>query len=315
MISCVDIENYLSEIYDVPLYAVNTLTLPVISIPPDADQTWHFKHNPQYHLAGAQSAIVFLFPYQLVKTATIREQGAIASIGYHPDYHLTIAGYLQRVARRIVQVHSGVNYKLFVDKHGLADVKMAQLAGLGFIGKNALLIDPHLGSAVNIGYILLDCAVEPFIKWTSFEQCGNCQRCEVACPTGALHDYSCDQTRCRSALNQKKGVLTASEVRAVGNWFYGCDICQYVCPFNNVKTISDSYVDLSQILLLTKSTFKEKHVAKSYGYLGLARLKRNAMIVLFNQKGIVALTPYLEQIMRSQLLSDQYTVLKNIENA
>lgn len=313
MISRAELDRYLSELSDIPLYAVNALALPTIKLPPDADQAWHFKHNPQYHLAGAQSAIVFLFPYDLVKTATKMGQGAIASIGYHPDYHHTITAYLTRIAQKIAQAHSGVNYKLFVDKHGLADVKMAQLAGLGFVGKNALLIAPHLGSALNIGYIMLDCAVEPFIQWRAFEQCGSCRRCEVACPTGALQDNICDQTRCRSALNQKKGALSAEEVCAVGNWFYGCDICQYVCPFNCVKTVDDSYVDLQEILMLSKGKFKEHHAKKSYGYLGLTRLKRNAMIALFNQGGLVALTPYLEQIGRSQLLKEQYQILKEIK--
>ncbi len=288
-----------------------------IERPHDADEAWDFKHNPHYHLAAAKSAIVVLYPYQLVNCAVTSHSAKLASIGYHADYHLVLYQYLETLAAAIKSSVGHFDYKIFVDKHGLDDVKFALEAGLGHVAKNSLLLNDQFGTAHNIGYILstLKIVTEPnnlpIISLDDY--CLNCNRCEVACPNGALRDRTVLTTRCRSSINQKKGVITAAEIDLLGDWIYGCDICQYACPHNAVKLVDDGVVDLNEIMLLTKSTFKHYHMSKSYGYLGLTRLKRNAMVLLAKRLGIAALEPYRAIIARSPLLTEQYNVLKGIK--
>ncbi len=299
-----------------------TVTFGVVEIeekivcPSDADDAWHFKHNPHYHLKNARSAIVVLYPYQLVNSTPNRQAAKLASIGYHADYHIVLYNYLEALADAIRLTVGDFTYKIFVDKHGLDDVKFALDAGLGHVAKNSLLLNRRFGTAHNIGYILstLKIVTEPDnLPIISLDDhCLNCNRCEVACPNGALRERTVLSARCRSSLNQKKGVLTAAEIELLGDWFYGCDICQYACPYNAVKRIEEATVDLHEIMRLTKSTFKMHHKTKSYGYLGLTRLKRNAMILLSKRLGVAALEPYQAIIARSPLLIEQYHVLKAI---
>ncbi len=289
-----------------------------IVCPSDADEAWHFKHNPHYHLAAAKSAIVVLYPYQLVSSTPSRQAAKLASIGYHADYHVKLYNYLKDLADAIQSSVGHFDYKIFVDKHGLDDVKFALKAGLGRVAKNSMLLNEQFGTAHNIGYILstLKIVTEtdnlPIISLDDY--CLNCNRCEIACPNRALRDRAVIRTRCRSSINQKKGVITASEIELLGNWFYGCDICQYACPYNVVASVDDGMVDLDEIMQLTKSTFKKHHKTKSYGYLGLTRLKRNAMVLLAKRLGITALEPYCAIIARSPLLTEQYNLLKGIKN-
>ncbi len=290
-----------------------------IQQPENADEAWHFKHDPHYHLAAAKSAIVVLYPYQLVNATLGGHTAKLASIGYHADYHVVLYNYLEALAAKIKMTVGDFSYKIFVDKHGLDDVKFALQAGLGHVAKNSMLLNAQLGTAHNIGYILstLKIVTEtdnlPIISLEDY--CLNCNRCELACPNAALQDRAVLRTRCRSSINQKKGVITAAEIKLLGDWFYGCDICQYACPHNVVAQVADGMVDLHEIMQLTKSTFKAHHKMKSYGYLGLTRLKRNAMVLLAKRAGISALEPYRAIIARSPLLTEQYNLLKGIKNS
>ncbi len=283
----------------------------IVKRPVDADEEWDFKNNPHYHLAGAAAAIVILYPYQLVRAERRDGQGRIASIGYHADYHRVVEDYLRGLADQLTARIGSFDYKIFVDKHGLYDVKMAVAAGLGHIAKLSMLLNGQYGTAHNIGYILTTLQSSEQMHLVA-DSCASCNRCERACPNGALKNRKVDVTRCRAAINQKKGVLSEADIANMGEWFYGCDICQYACPHNWHERVADGNVDLTDIMQLTKSTFRHHHQKKSYGYLGLARLKRNAMVILYKQGGLAALAQYAEVIARSPLLVEQYQILEGI---
>ncbi len=279
--------------------------------PPAADRDWDFKNNPHYHLPAAAAAIVILYPYQLVRTGRREGRGRLASIGYHADYHKVLEDYLRQLADQLTSRIGQFDYKIFVDKHGLCDVKMAVMAGLGHIGKLSMLLNRQYGTAHNIGYLLTTLKSADPIHFVE-DSCDSCNCCERACPNGALSNRKVDVTRCRAAINQKKGALSEGDIANLGEWFYGCDICQYACPHNRHRRVVDGDVDLNEIMQLTKSTFRQYHQKKSYGYLGLARLKRNAMVILYKQRGLSALAKYTEIIGRSPLLAEQYQVLKQL---
>ncbi len=290
---------------DFPLAVTNNMT-DFYPLPAEPSEQWLFESSPTYHLQSAKSAIVILFPYDLVK---IKKGIKIASIGYHHDYHLLTHQKMQAFATALTAELGEFEYKIFADKDGLNDGEMAIRAGLVARAKNSLVLHEDLGTAFNISYLLTDLEIEAEVVKQS-DLCGECRRCEIACPNGALCDYKLDRKRCRSSLNQAKNTLSYQQVDLIGDWFFGCDICQQVCPYNKVKSVDESGLDLDALMTMGKKAFKLAYKDKTYNYLGQTRLKRNAMILLFKKRGIDGLANYQEVIERSPMLSEQYRILE-----
>ena len=127
--------------------------------------------------------------------------------------------------------------RAFVDSAPVLERAWAQKAGLGWIGKNSMLISPKLGSYTFIGELILDVDIEP--SRTSIpNRCGSCTRCIDSCPTGAiLAPQIIDAQKCISYLTiEKKSSLTTTEQESLNGWCFGCDICQEVCPWNSKAT-------------------------------------------------------------------------------
>jgi epoxyqueuosine reductase len=179
---------------------------------------------------------------------------------------------------------------------------LAQRAGLGWIGKNTTLINKEFGSTFFLAEILLGIKLDPDPPLLS-QHCGTCTRCLDACPTGSLtYPYTLDASRCISYLTIEYREMIPLELRhLLGNWIFGCDICQQVCPWNEQKPddveILDEFIpreEFSKINLveemeLSQDTFSSKFKnspikrAKRRGYL------RNIAIALGNQKSKEAL--------------------------
>ncbi|KAF1295568.1 tRNA epoxyqueuosine(34) reductase QueG [Enterococcus sp. JM4C] len=178
-----------------------------------------------------------------------------------------------------------------VDTGELIDVAAAQRAGLGFIGRNGLLITEEFGSFVYLGEIVTN------IQFTPDEPvpfgCGDCMRCVTACPTSALlGDGRMNAQRCLSYQTQTKGMMPEEYRKKMHNVIYGCDICQLVCPYNKGKDfhfhkemepeVEIVYPKLKPLLSLSNKEFKETfgHLAGSWR--GKKPLQRNALIALAN---------------------------------
>ena len=181
-------------------------------------------------LPGVRSVLAFRFPYPFEpgRALTAPHPGAYRSAEYThtEDYHKRIVRALVPVARAI----PGAT-RVYCDTGPLFEKELAERSGLGFVGKNTLLIHPDHGSAFNLGFILTRERIEGPPR-RRLPSCGTCRRCIEVCPTGALvAPYILDARRCIAYLTMEAEAVP-DEPRDRWGYIYGCDLCQAVCPFN-----------------------------------------------------------------------------------
>lgn len=170
--------------------------------------------------------------------------GRVAAYAWGDDYHDVFPPRLQKLADLLNgQLHAGFGSKTYTDTGPVLERDLAQRAGLGWAGKNTCLISPTGGSYYLLAEIFTTAPLEPSLPLAS-DLCGSCTRCIQACPTACiLPDRTLDAGRCISYLTiENKGEIPAGLRPAIGDWVFGCDICQMVCPWN----IRFSAVDAGQ---------------------------------------------------------------------
>jgi epoxyqueuosine reductase len=178
------------------------------------------REDPRTLLPAARSVISVGKLYD----AAGPERAGIARFARGPDYHVTVRRGLERLAALLEERHGPFAWRACVDTAPLLERALARRAGLGWIGKNTLLINQPLGSWFVLGELLVSLELEPGAPPP--DRCGSCTRCIDACPTGALvAPRVLDARRCIS-------YLTVELRRAVERHVFGCDICQEVCPWN-----------------------------------------------------------------------------------
>ncbi len=234
-------------------------------------------------LAGAKSIIVFLLPYN-----SGAQPYNISLYATGKDYHKVCAEISKKISAKLTD--SGYKSVSFADVGPLSERRLAQKAGLGFIGNNGFLINEKYGSYTFIGYIITDCYL------TSSEstpgECMKCGKCITSCPGKALNENSFCKDKCISYITQKKGDLNAEETELIkkGKSAWGCDICQRVCPMNKDKAIS-SLPDFNEDLILcikneylSNSQFRKKYKERAFSWRGKAVIERNLSILNDNSK-------------------------------
>jgi epoxyqueuosine reductase len=181
-------------------------------------------------LPEARAAICVGLPYWLGHRAPAPQNaGRVARYAWGADYHAVMGDMLGTLAARL-RAELGGEYRWYVDTGPLMDKALAARSGIGWYGRNTNLLTEDWGSFLFLGEILttLDLAPDPPLQ----RDCGSCTLCVVACPTGALDgDYRIDSRRCISYLTIEHRGPIPRELRAsMGNWVFGCDVCQDVCP-------------------------------------------------------------------------------------
>ena len=193
--------------------------------------------NPQEMLPGARSIIAVAMSYMAEAPPQIGEstplQGKVARYAWGQDYHKVMERrlklFVQRLSERLGQL---VQAKVYVDTGPMLDRAVAERAGIGWFGKNTNILTRSHGSWVFLGQVITDLELEP--DSPSKKTCGQCTICIDKCPTGALiAPYVLDNTKCISYLTiECRGPIPKRLRPLVGDWVFGCDICQDVCPVN-----------------------------------------------------------------------------------
>ena len=243
-------------------------------------------------------AIALAYPTKIHEEVPKDEKrGQFARAYWGIDYHDILRDSLNQLINFIQsrasvwQQEEAWRFAPQVDTGELVDVAVAQRAGLGFIGRNGLLITEEYGSFVYLGEIVTNIVFEP--DEPGVFGCGDCTRCVTACPTKALlGDGRMNAQKCLSYQTQTKGLMPNEYRKKMRNVIYGCDICQLVCPYNQGKDfhfheemepkVEEVYPKLKPMLSLSNKEFKQQfgHLAGSWR--GKKPLQRNALIALAN---------------------------------
>lgn len=252
-------------------------------------------------LAGVQSIIVVALDYASLQAPAVIVndplRGRLSSYAWGLDYHEVMLPRLEALANWLhQQTGAAVQQRCYVDTGPILERSHAQQAGLGFIGKNTMLIHPKAGSYFFLGEILTTQRLEESTPHRE-SMCGTCTRCLNACPTNAFpQPYVLDARRCISYLTIELKSSIPSELRPyMGNWVYGCDICQAVCPWNRFapETLETSFfpadIDnmappLETLLQLTEDTFRERFAGSPIQRIKRERLVRNACVAAGNSR-------------------------------
>lgn len=187
-----------------------------------------------------ETVICLAYPYPLIAPTATKSQGRIASYALSQDYHLHIADLAKKLLERIIQLFGDqLLAQVHLDTSPILEKSYARQAGLGWIGRNSLLIHPKYGSGLFLCEILINFPLEPYPPFT-MDGCQNCHRCLKACPTQAiLPNRSIDARRCLSYLTiENRGEILEEYRQAMGNRVFGCDQCQLVCPYNKQSKTS-----------------------------------------------------------------------------
>jgi epoxyqueuosine reductase len=154
----------------------------------------------------------------------------IASYARAADYHTTIKSMLRAAAAKLEEQYGAFGWRAFTDSAPVLEKRAAAEAGLGWIGRNTLLVSPRFGSFVLLGELIIDCEVDVYDTPLAGAGCGNCSRCTDACPNNALTSEGIDTRKCIACMTIEKGDTPDSA--STHGWLFGCDECQSVCPHN-----------------------------------------------------------------------------------
>ncbi len=264
--------------------------------------------DPETLLPGARSIISLGWNYfPLDDPPAAAGQGLVARYARGRDYHRVMKRRMRRVVLDLTErIGARFAARWYVDDGPMLDRAAAARAGLGWFGKNGNILNPTYGSWLLLGQIITDLTLAPDPPLV--KTCGQCSRCLPACPTDAIvAPYVVDNLRCISYLTiENRGAIPVDLRAPMGNWVFGCDICQEVCPVNRkAKSTQDpnfgrtdlSAVDLVELLDMTDQQFRQRFAGTPIMRAKRVGMQRNACVALGNAADPVAV-PALTRALR-----------------
>ena len=249
-------------------------------------------------------------PGELAAIPVSAGQGRVARYCWGPqDYHDTLHGRLKKLKQAAESQAPGIRARGVVDTAPLLEREFAQLAGLGWVGKNTLLLNRRLGSWFFLAALLINVELD-YDTPMAQDHCGTCDACIQACPTQAfVQPRVLDASRCISYLTiEHRSQIPVSLRNDMGDWLFGCDVCQDVCPWNNkaetaatdallADEAQPESMDLRQLFELDDIQFRQRFRKTPLWRIRRRGLLRNAAIVLGNQRDSANI-PALRQGLR-----------------
>jgi epoxyqueuosine reductase len=254
------------------------------------------RTDPSVVLPGARSvicvAINYYVPLEPVPEQDRAQHGRVARYALGRDYHDPLKHRLYDLADWLREAAPGAQTKTGVDTAPLMEKELAARAGIGWQGKNTCVINQEIGSWLLLGEIIT--TIELPQDGPVVDRCGTCTRCIDACPTGAITEpYRLDASRCISYLTiEHRGEIAPALQSQMGDWLYGCDICQDVCPWNaKAPAATDPLLqprfatgtlDLREVLSWGVDEYRETLRRSTIKRVKLPVLQRNATNALRN---------------------------------
>lgn len=221
----------------------------------------HFdkRLDPTLLVPNAKSIISLSYNYFTEKEQVDNNAPKISKYAYGRDYHKIVKKKLKQLMQFIQEIIGEVNGRCFVDSAPVMERAWAKKSGLGWIGKNSLMLTKGKGSYFFLGEIILDLELEYDSPVKDY--CGTCTKCIDACPTDAIYEpYKVDGSKCISYFTIELKEAIPNEMKGkFENWAFGCDICQDVCPINaRAKQHQESnFEPKSKLLEMTKTDWEE----------------------------------------------------------
>ena len=243
------------------------------------------RFNPSLLVEGAKSVIVCGVSYksEISRGYASQDRAKIASYACNRDYHKSIKKMLQTLLKELQKIYPSLEGRAFVDTAPLLEKQLAVEAGLGWIGKQSLLITPQYGSYVLLGELVINMESDKYSKPLNGVGCGECRRCLEACPTQAIvspmviNTAKCISCRTIEAEQNERGDLHG--------WIFGCDECQNCCPYNrkalgHTNEHFNPLFDPREISIddwkqMSAKEFEERFGTTPLKRAGLERIKRN----------------------------------------
>lgn len=269
------------------------------------DMQWLAEHRdlrlqPGSLLPGSRSLVVALLahdprPDRAPPSPHQTAQPQRARYAKGKDYHQVLRKRLAQLGRAIDDLAGGgTESRATVDSAPVNERSLARLAGLGWLGRNGLILHPKRGSYHHLGCLLTTAAIAAHHPGNDSDRCGSCQRCHQRCPTAALTGRRVLSERCISYLTiEHQGVIPRDLAERFEGWWFGCDLCQVACPWNRFapdaedQRLTGPGDPLETLLAVTAETFDHHFAGRAIRRAGYQRFRRNLLVASWSLGDLV----------------------------